>query len=259
MKTDVFKLDGSKAGTVDLPASIFGVEVRKDLLSRAVNWQRNEKRAGTASTKHRGDLLGITTKKLYRQKGTGGARHGSKRANIFRGGGVTFGPKPRSFATDLPKKVRALALKVALSAKAERKNVVVLDEAKAKTHKTKDLNAQLAKLEAQNALFIVDALDENFDRASRNIPHVKVIPTEGANVLDVLRAEKLVVTRAAVPMLEARLNSRHAGEASEAPKAEKKAPAKKAAPKKEAAAKKAPAKKAPAKKAAPKKSTKKEG
>lgn len=237
MKIDVISLSGAKSGSMELPADLFGLPVRADLLHRAVTWQLAGKRAGNANTKTRGEIA-RTTARVYRQKGTGGARHGSKRVNLFRGGGVVFGPRPRDFAMALPKKVRALALKTALSSKAAAKNVVVIDEAVAKTHKTKDLVGQLNKLELNKVLFVVDSVDENFDKASRNIPHVKVVPTAGANVYDILRAEKLVVTKNAIGLLQARLN----GE--EAPKAEAKPAAKKAEPKK-AAPKKAPAKKAP--------------
>lgn len=212
MKIDVITLEGKKEGSVELSKDIFGAEVRKDLLHRAVLWQQAKRRAGTASTLGRSDV-NATGKKLYRQKGTGGARHGSKRVNIFRGGGVVFGPSPRSFAFKLPKKVRALALKSALSAKAASKSLVVLDEAKTKTHKTKDLAAQLQGLELTNALFVVDSLDENFDRASRNIPHVSVVPTEGVNVFNILKAEKLVLTKAAVAMLESSITARASKEA----------------------------------------------
>lgn len=207
MKMDIISLDGTKSGSIDLPKDIFGVEVRKDLLHRAVVWQQAAKRQGSANTKTRGEI-NRTNSKIYRQKGTGNARHGSRRVNIFRGGSVVFGPRPRDFSISLPKKVRALALKTALSAKVGDKKVLVLDEAKAGSHKTKDLAKQLSKLEAENALFIVDSLDENFDKASRNLPHVKVVPTEGVNVYDILRRDKLVVTKAAVPMLAERLAAR---------------------------------------------------
>lgn len=211
MKLDVINLSGKNVGDITLSKDVFGVEVRKDLLHRAVNYQLNKARAGTASTLTRGEI-NRTGKKMIRQKGSGGARHGSRRANIFIGGGIVFGPKPRSFATEMPKKVRALALKTALSSKVANKELIVLDEAKTSSHKTKDLTAALTSLNATNACFVVDSMDENFDKASRNIPHVRVIPTEGANVYDILKADKLVMTKAAVQMLEARLN----GEAKEA-------------------------------------------
>ena len=212
MKLDVITLSGEKAGSVELSDAIFGLDVRKDLLHRAVLWQQARWRAGTADTKGRSEIA-VSRKKIYRQKGTGGARHGSKNANIFRGGGVVFGPTPRSFAFDMPKKVRALAVKTALSAKVKEGSLVILDEAKTETHKTGELVKQLQKAELGNALFVVDAMDDNFDKASRNIPHVNVIPTEGVNVYNILKAEKLVVTKAAVALLEATLNRRSGKEA----------------------------------------------
>lgn len=224
MQFDVVKLDGSKAGTVELPADTFELPARKDLLHRAVVWQLAAKRQGSASTLTRGEI-NRTGKKFVRQKGSGGARHSSKRVGLFRGGATVFGPKPRSFAISLNKKLRSLAVKTALSVKAAEKQLVVLDEAATKTHKTKDLAVQLNKLELTNALFIVDSINENFDRASRNLPHIKVVPTEGANVYDILRADKLVVTKAAVPMLQAKLSA--SKEEASAPAAKKSAKAEK--------------------------------
>lgn len=212
MKLDVFTLDGKKDGSVELSKSIFGLEVRKDLLHRAVLWQQARWRAGTASTLGRSDVS-YSKKKIYRQKGTGGARHGARSSNIFRKGGVVFGPTPRSFAFDMPKKVRALALKTALSAKAASGDVVVLKEATAKTHKTKDMAATLNKMELSSALFVVDSVDENFDKATRNIPHVSVVPTEGVNVFNILKAKKLVFTQNALPMIESSLSRRSGKEA----------------------------------------------
>lgn len=213
MKTDIMTLDGKSVGSLELSQDVFGVEVRKDLLHRAVLWQQAAWRQGSASTLGRGEI-NRTGKKFVRQKGSGGARHGSKRVNIFRGGGVVFGPKPRSFAFDMPKKVRAFALKSALSSKAKSGDVVVLDQAKAESHKTKEMVGKLNGLNISNALFIVDSMDENFDKATRNIPHVRVLPTEGANVFDILKAKKLVMTKDAVSMLEATLRQRSGKEAS---------------------------------------------
>lgn len=211
MKLDIITLDGKKDGSVELSKDIFGLEVRKDLLHRAVLWQQARWRAGTASTLGRSDVA-RTGKKMKAQKG-GGARHGSRRTNIFVGGGVVFGPSPRSFAFDMPKKVRALALKTALSAKAAAGDVVILSEASTKSHKTKDMAAALTKLDLTSALFVVDSIDENFDRATRNIPHVSVVPTEGVNVFNILKAKKLVLTKNALPMVEATLNRRSGKEA----------------------------------------------
>lgn len=259
MKLDVLNLDGKATGSVDLNDAVFGLTARKDLLHRVVNWQLAKARGGHASTQTRSEVS-RTGAKPFRQKGTGNARHGSKRSNIFVGGSVAFGPKPRDFSFSLTKKVRKLALKTALSAKAESKDLIIIDEAALKTHKTKDLASKLANMNASNATFIVDSIDANFDKASRNLPFIKVLPTEGANVYDILHQNKLVLTKAAAQMLEQRLlnDDKPAAVAKPAKKASakpaaKKAPAKKAAPAKETAAAKPAAKKAPAKKAAAKK------
>lgn len=207
MKLDIITLDGKKGGSVELSADIFGLEVRKDLLHRAVLWQQARWRSGQASTLGRSEIS-ATKKKFYRQKGTGGARHGAKSANIFRGGGVVFGPSPRSFAFDMPKKVRALALKTALSAKAANGDIVVIDEATATSHKTSSMRTSLGKLDLTSALFVVDSVNDNFDKATRNIPHISVVPTEGINVFNILKAKKLVITKTALPMVEEILNRR---------------------------------------------------
>lgn len=239
MNLDIINLDGKKVGSIELSADLFGREIRADLLQRAVLWQQAGARAGTANTKTRGEI-DRTKKKMYRQKGTGGARHGARSPSLFVGGGVVFGPRPRDFSTSLPKKVRQLALKTALSSKAASQNLIIIDEAKLSTFKTKDLAGKLAKLKVSNATFIVDSVDENFDKATRNIPHLKVLPTEGANVYDILHHETLVLTENAVKLLTGRLSADEA-----APKAEKPAKAPKAAAK-------APAEKAPVKKPAAK-------
>lgn len=231
---DIINLDGKKTGTTDLP-SVFTAEVRKDLLHRAVMYQQSKHQQGTHDVKGRSEVS-RTKAKMYAQKGTGRARHGAGSVGLFRGGGAAFGPTPRTHNIDMPKKVRKLAISTALSAKVAAKEFVLLDSAKTKTHKTKDLAAQLTKLDVKSALFVVDSLDENFDRAVSNIPHMKVVPTAGANVYDILRAEKLVVTAEALPMLQARLTGENVAEVKAAPK---KAPAKKAAPKKAAAKKEA--------------------
>lgn len=205
MKLDIINLDGKKLESIDLPKSVFGADVREDIMHRVVNWQLAKRRSGTASTLSRGEVA-RTTAKMYRQKGTGGARHGSRRANIFVGGARAFGPKPRSFAKSLPKQLRAMGLQSALSGKAKDKKLVILDEATAKSPKTKEMSSKLKKLSLENALFIVDSNDKNFELATRNIPHIKVLPTQGANVYDILRADTLVITKTAVPMLEARIN-----------------------------------------------------
>lgn len=204
MELKMLSLDGKQAGSVTLSDEIFGLEPRADLIHRCVNWQLAKRRAGTHAVKNRADIA-RTGKKIYRQKGTGGARHGSARVNLFRGGGRSFGPVVRSHEIGLPKKVRALALKHALSAKAKDGGIIVLDKASVKEAKTKALIANFEKLEIVNAL-IVDGseIDTNFRNAARNIPNIDVLPIQGINVYDILRHGKLVLTKAAVDALEAR-------------------------------------------------------
>ena len=204
MDLKVTTLDGKEAGSVTLNKEIFGLEPRDDLIQRCVVWQLAKRRAGTHAVKNRADI-NRTGKKSGPQKGSGGARHGSQRANLFRGGGRSFGPHPRDHAIDLPKKVRALALRHALSAKAKDGNIVVIDALSVKDAKTKALAAQFGKLELANALFIGgDTIEENFGRAARNIPNVDVLPIQGINVYDILRRKTLVLTKAALDALEAR-------------------------------------------------------
>ncbi len=204
MKIDITSLDGKKAGSVELSDAIFGLEPRPDILARMVRYQLAKRRVGTHKTKGRGEIA-RTGKKMYRQKGTGNARHGSARVPQFRGGGRAFGPVVRSHAHDLPKKVRALALKHALSAKAKDGGIIVWANADIAEPKTKSLKANFAKLGLTNAL-IVDgaALKINFLQAARSIPEVDVLPVQGINVYDILRREKLVLTKAAIDALEAR-------------------------------------------------------
>jgi large subunit ribosomal protein L4 len=204
MKADVTTLDAKKAGTVELSDEVFGLEPRADLLHRMVRYQLAKRRAGTAASKDRSEI-NATTAKMFRQKGTGRARHGSQKAPIFRGGGKAFGPKPRSHAIDLPKKVRALALKHALSSKAKTDALVVLDSCELKEAKTKALKSRFTKL-GLGSVLIVDgaAVEDSFARAARNIPQVDVLPVQGINVYDILRHEKLVLTKAALEALEAR-------------------------------------------------------
>jgi large subunit ribosomal protein L4 len=204
MKLDVIKLDGGKAGSVDLDDALFGLEPRADILHRVVRWQRARAQAGTHSTLGKSDVS-YSTKKIYRQKGTGGARHGSKKAPIFRHGGVYKGPTPRSHAHDLPKKFRALGLKHALSAKAKAGELVILDAAQSEG-KTSALAKQVKNLGWKRALIIDGgAVDEAFARAARNIADLDVLPSMGANVYDILRRDTLVITKAGVEALEARL------------------------------------------------------
>jgi len=204
MKIDITSLDGEAAGSMDLNDAIFGLVPREDLIARMVRYQLAKRRAGTHQTLGRSDIW-RTGKKLYKQKGTGSARHGSARVPQFRGGGRAFGPLVRSHAHDLPKKLRALALKHALSAKAQDGGIIVWPDARAADAKTKSLKATFAKLGLTNAL-IVDGeeLEANFFLAARNIPQIDVLPAQGVNVYDILRREKLVLTKAAIDALEAR-------------------------------------------------------
>ncbi|WP_421723966.1 50S ribosomal protein L4 [Bauldia sp.] len=204
MDVKVTALDGSAGGEVKLPEEIFGLEPRADILQRTVRWQLAKRQAGTHQTKRRGEIR-MTSAKAYKQKGTGRARHGNKAAPQFRGGGKAFGPLSRSHAYDLPKKVRALALKHALSDKARDEKIVVLSEASVAEPKTKGLAASLAGLGLSNAL-IVDgaAVDDNFRLAARNIPEIDVLPIQGINVYDIMRRDTLVLTKAAVEALTER-------------------------------------------------------
>jgi large subunit ribosomal protein L4 len=205
MKLDVIKLDGGKAGSVDLGDEIFGLEPRADILHRVVRWQRNNAQQGTHKVKTRSETS-YSTKKIYRQKGTGGARHGDRNAPIFRKGGIYKGPTPRSHGHDLTKKFRKLGLKHALSAKAKAGNLVVLDEAAAAEAKTGALAKQIKALGWKRALIIDGAsVNENFARAAANIDGLDVLPSMGANVYDILRRDTLVITKAGVEALEARL------------------------------------------------------
>jgi large subunit ribosomal protein L4 len=204
MELKVTTLEGKETGSVQLPDAIFGLEPRKDIIQRCIQWQLNKRQAGTHKTKGRAEIW-RTGKKMYKQKGTGGARHGSARVPQFRGGGRAFGPVVRSHATDLPKKVRVLALKHALSARAKDGGLIVLDNAELKDAKTKALIAQFSGLGLTNALIIDGAqVDAGFAHAARNIPNVDVLPVQGINVYDIVRRQKLVLTKAAVEALEAR-------------------------------------------------------
>ena len=206
MELQVTSLDGKSEGKISLDEAVFGLEPRVDLLQRMVRYQLLKRQAGTHAVKNRSDIVG-TTKKFVRQKGSGGARHGSRKANIFRGGGRAFGPTPRSHAVGMPKKVRALALKHALSAKLKSGDLIVLDKAEAKEAKTSVLRSALDKIELSNALIIGgNELNENFALAARNIPLIDVLPVQGINVYDILRRAKLVLTKDALSALEARFS-----------------------------------------------------
>ena len=204
MKLTVRNLDNQEVGDIELAEEVFGLPVRRDILARVVNWQLAKRRAGTHKTKGISDISG-TTKKPYKQKGTGRARQGSLRSPQFRGGAVIFGPVVRSHAFDLQKKVRRLGLKTALSAKQAEGKLIVIDEAQLGEAKTKQLRARLDALGWDSVLIIDGAVNENFARAARNLPKVDVLPQHGANVYDILRRDTLVLTRDAVQLLEARL------------------------------------------------------
>jgi large subunit ribosomal protein L4 len=204
MQLKVMSLDGKAAGSIELADAIFGLEPRADILHRCVRWQLAKRQRGTHDVKNRAEI-NRTGKKMYRQKGTGSARHGSARVNLFRGGGRSFGPTPRSHAIDLPKKVRALALKHALSAKAKDGAIVVLNNASMKEGKTGVLRKNFAELGLTSALIIDGvAVEANFALAARNIPNIDVLPVQGINVYDILRRQVLVLTESAVKALEAR-------------------------------------------------------
>ena len=204
MKLKVIKIDGASAGSVELVDEIFGLDPRVDILHRVVRWQRNKAQAGTHKVKTRSETS-YSRKKIYRQKGTGGARHGDRNAPIFRKGGVYKGPTPRSHAHDLPKKVRTLGLKHALSAKAKEGALVILDKATA-SGKTSELAKQVKDLGWKRAL-VIDGTEVNddFAQAARNIEGLDILPTIGANVYDILKRDTLVLTKAGVEALEARL------------------------------------------------------
>ena len=205
MKLDVISLDNKKVGSVDLDDAVFGADLRADLLARAVNWQLAKRREGEHKVKGRSEVSG-GGKKPFNQKGSGRARQGTSRAPQMRGGGAVFGPTPRDHGHKLPKKVRKLALKTALSAKQAEGNLVVLDEAKMKTPKTAELLNNVKALGWTKALIIDGAdVDFNFAMAARNLPGMNVLPSEGANVYDILRSGTLVLTKAAVTKLQERL------------------------------------------------------
>jgi large subunit ribosomal protein L4 len=204
MELQVTTLDGKSAGTIELKDDVFGLEPRADILHRMVRYQQLKAMSGTHDVKNRSEGA-RTGKKFVKQKGSGGARHGDRKAPQFRGGGRAFGPTPRSHAIDLPKKVRALALKHALSSKAKSGSLIVLDSVAQTEAKTAALRATFGKLEWANALIIDGAnVDQNFALAARNIPHIDVLPIQGINVVSILKRDKLVLTKAALEALEAR-------------------------------------------------------
>jgi len=210
MKADVISLSAGASGSIELDDEIFGLEPRADILHRVVRWQRAKAQAGTHSTLGKSDVS-YSTKKIYRQKGTGGARHGSRKASIFRKGGIYAGPVPRSHAFDLPKKVRALGLKHALSAKAGSGDLVILEDLRLDEAKT-SVVAKAIREKGWKRVLVIDGaqVDEGFARAARNLEGVDVLPSMGANVYDILRRDTLVITRAGVEALAARLKGAEA-------------------------------------------------
>lgn len=205
IKAKVIDLNNKAAGEISLSGDVFGVDVRPDIMTRVVNWQLAKRRAGTHKTRGISEVRG-GGRKPWKQKGTGRARQGSIRSPQFRGGAVIFGPQPRDHGFSLPKKVRKLGLKSALSAKQADGKLVILKDAKASSPKTKDLVKKFEKLGWANALIIGGAeLDDNFAVAAGNIPNVDVLPSAGVNVYDILRRDVLVLTQDAVEQLEARL------------------------------------------------------
>lgn len=202
-KVDVFNMQREKVGDVELSESVFGAPVREHLFWEVVKWQRARMRSGTASTKTRGDISG-STRKLFRQKGTGRARRGSIKSPTLRGGGTAFGPKPRNFAYNIPKKVRKAALIAALSKRVSEERVLVLENLELPEVKTRLVQQMMARFELSSVLF-VDGDNRNFNLAGRNIPSVKVLPAKGLNVYDILKHDNLVLTKEAVAAIEGRL------------------------------------------------------
>ena len=211
MKIDVINLDGAAGESLELRDDIFGIEeIRGDILQRCVTWQLAKRRAGTHKIQVRNEVS-RTGKKMYKQKGTGGARHGSRRAAQFVGGAKAHGPVVRSHAFDLPKKVRAMALRHALSSKAKAGAIVVLEDATLSDSKTAGLRGRFQTLGVKNALVIAGPIvDANFKLAARNIPNLDVLPDAGLNVYDILRRETLILTRAAIQAIEARFEEKEA-------------------------------------------------
>ena len=204
MKLQVIKLDGTKSGDIVLNDSVFGIEPKTESLADVVRWQLARRQAGTHAVKGRSDVS-RTSKKLYRQKGTGRARHGARTANIFVGGGIVFGPTPRSHDFKINKKVRELALRSMLSLKAKENNLVVCEDLNLATNKTKDLSAILSKLDLKSALFVDFGNFDNFKQACSNLYRIDVLPTIGLNVYDGLSHEKIVLTRSAIENIQERL------------------------------------------------------
>lgn len=204
MKTKVLNLDNKASGEVELKDDIFGLEPRADLIQRVIVWQLAKRRSGQHKVLTRAEI-NRTKKKMYKQKGTGQARHGARSAPLFVGGAKAMGPVVHSHEFDLPKKVRSLGLKHALSSKAKSGSIVVLDEAKSKAIKTGDLAKQFGKLGLQSVLVVDGTFDKNFELSARNLSHVALLPAAGLNVYDIIRRDKLVLTKAALTAIEERL------------------------------------------------------
>jgi len=204
MKTKVLNLDNKASGEIDLNDAIFGLEPRPDLIQRVVVWQLAKRRAGTHKILTRGEV-NRTKARFGRQKGGGTARHGARSAPLFVGGAKAMGPVPHSHEFDLPKKVRALGLKHALSVKAKSGAIIVLNEAKATAIKTADLAKRLGKMGVANALVVDGTFDKNFEMSARNLSEVSLLPAAGLNVYDIMKRDKLVLTTAAVKAIEERL------------------------------------------------------
>src|ERR1700753_2219095 len=203
MKTKVLNLDNKASGDIDLDDAIFGLEPRQDLIQRVVVWQLAKRRSGQHKVLTRGEI-NRTKKKMYKQKGTGQARHGARSAPLFVGGAKAMGPVNHSHEFDLPKKVKALGLRHALSSKAKDGNIVILDEAQAKEAKTGDLAKRFGKMGFKSALVVDGEFDKNFHLSARNLSHVSLLPASGINVYDIMRSEKLVLTKAALQAIEER-------------------------------------------------------
>ncbi len=202
---DVLNTKGEKVSEIELAEDIFNVPVKSSVLHEVVTMQRAARRSGTASVKNRSDIVG-STKKLFRQKGTGRARRGDIKSPLLRGGGVVFGPHPRSYAYKVPKKVRRLALKMALSSKVRDNEMIVLDRLELERVKTKDFVSIIKNLDTDNVLLVTDQKDENLELSSRNVPNVKVLRSEGLNVYDLLRYKNVILLESAVKVLEGRLS-----------------------------------------------------
>jgi large subunit ribosomal protein L4 len=210
-KLNVIDLEGQGLGEIEVADEVFATEVKQHLLWEVVRWQRAKRRAGTAKTKERWEI-NATKAKMYKQKGTGNARHGSRRPNIFRGGGQVFGPRPRSYAFDVNKKVRASALRSALSLRASSGNLLVVRDFTVPESKTRNLSKALEKLDAVKALLVDADSNESLRRSSRNLPNAQHLAPEGLNVYDILRFPKLLVSEASLRAIESRLAAKR-GEA----------------------------------------------